>query len=131
MMQAPPRGGPDPCSANDRESGMKRLAGRTAIGIPCDVTDRPAVEDLTETGWDDTMAVSTKGAFPCCREAIMRMREAGRGGRLVDIASGQPSDGITVNAICPGIIRTRMRVRMIPVKRAGQTINVDGGLIMS
>jgi meso-butanediol dehydrogenase/(S,S)-butanediol dehydrogenase/diacetyl reductase len=211
-----------------------REAGASAIGVLCDVTDRQAVvalydraeaefggidvsvqnagiitiakvEDLTEEEWDATMAVNTKGAFLCCQEAIRRMRKGGRGGRLVNIASGQARDGfiytphyaaskfgvmgmtqslakevaldgITVNAICPGIIRTDMWdyndrvwggmlgdyapgelmaewVRNIPMKRAGegsdvagviaflasedaayitgQTINVDGGLIMS
>ncbi len=209
-------------------------AGAPALGVLCDVTDKAAVialydraeaafggidvsvqnagiitiariEDLTEEEWDATMAVNTKGAFLCCQEAIRRMRKGARGGRLVNIASGQARDGfiytphyaaskfgvmgmtqslakevapddITVNAICPGIIRTDMwdyndRVwgRMlgdygpgqlmaewvgnIPMKRAGegrdvaalvaflasedaayitgQTINVDGGLIMS
>lgn len=163
------------------------------------------VEDLSEEDWDATMAVNTKGAFLCCQEAIRRMRKGGLGGRLVNIASGQARegfiytphyaaskfgvmgltqslakevalDGITVNAICPGIIKTDMWdyndrvwgrmlgdygpgelmaewVRNIPMKRAGegkdvaaliaflasedaayitgQTINVDGGLIMS
>jgi meso-butanediol dehydrogenase/(S,S)-butanediol dehydrogenase/diacetyl reductase len=162
------------------------------------------VEDLTEQEWDATMDVNTKGAFLCCQEAIRRMRPNG-GGRLINIASGQARDGfiytphyaaskfgvmgmtqslakevaldgITVNAICPGIIRTDMWdyndrvwgemlgdyepgelmeswVQNIPMKRAGegkdvagliaflasadadyitgQTINVDGGLIMS
>lgn len=163
------------------------------------------VEDLTEQEWDATMAVNTKGVFLCCQEAIRRMRARGNGGRLINIASGQARDGfiytphyaaskmgvvgitqslakevaaeaITVNAICPGIIRTDMWdyndrvwgkmlgdygpgelmaawVKNIPMKRAGegrdvagliaflasrdgayitgQTINVDGGLIMS
>lgn len=211
-----------------------REDGAAAIGVLCDVTDRAAVvalydraeeefggidisvqnagiitiakvDDLTEQEWDATMAVNTKGAFLCCQEAIRRMRKRGRGGRLVNIASGQARDGfiytphyaaskfgvmgmtqslakevaldgITVNAICPGIIRTDMWdyndrvwgrilgdyapgelmaewVQNIPMKRAGegsdvagviaflasedaayitgQTINVDGGLIMS
>lgn len=211
-----------------------RDGGASACGVVCDVTDRAAVvalfdraeaefggvdvsvqnagiitiarvEDLTEAEWDATMAVNAKGAFLCCQEAIRRMRKGGRGGRLVNIASGQARDGfiytphyaaskfgvmgmtqslakevaqdaITVNAICPGIIRTDMWdyndrvwgamlgdygpgelmaewVRDIPMKRAGegrdvaglvaflasadaayitgQTINVDGGLIMS
>jgi meso-butanediol dehydrogenase / (S,S)-butanediol dehydrogenase / diacetyl reductase len=211
-----------------------RDAGAPAVGALCDVTDKAAVialydraeeafggvdvsvqnagiitiakvEDLTEQEWDATMAVNTKGAFLCCQEAIRRMRKAGRGGRLVNIASGQARDGfiytphyaaskfgvmgmtqslakevatddITVNAICPGIIKTDMWdyndrvwgrmlgdygpgelmaewVQNIPMKRAGegrdvaaliaflasedaayitgQTINVDGGLIMS
>lgn len=209
-------------------------SGASVIGVECDVTDPAAVaslydtavdtfggvdvsvqnagiitiakiEDLTESEWDATMAVNTKGVFLCCQEAIRRMRASGKGGRLINIASGQARDGfiytphyaaskmgvvgitqslakevaldqITVNAICPGIIRTDMWayndrvwgsilgdygpgelmeewVQNIPMKRAGegkdvagliaflasedatyitgQTINVDGGLIMS
>ncbi|HBH00183.1 MAG TPA: SDR family oxidoreductase [Rhodobacteraceae bacterium] len=163
------------------------------------------VEDLTEAEWDATLAVNTKGVFLCCQEAVRRMRAQGSGGRLINTASGQARDGfiytphyaaskfgvmgltqslakevaldgITVNAICPGIIQTDMWdyndrvwgkmlgdygpgelmqawVQNIPMKRAGrgsdvaglvaflasddaayitgQTINVDGGLIMS
>lgn len=163
------------------------------------------VEDLTVSEWDATLAVNTKGVFLCCQQAIRRMRAQGSGGRLINTASGQARDGfiytphyaaskfgvmgltqslakevaldgITVNAICPGIIKTEMWdyndrvwgsmlgdygpgelmqswVQNIPMKRAGsgsdvaglvaflasddaayitgQTINVDGGLIMS
>ena len=163
------------------------------------------VEDLTEDEWDATLRVNTKGVFLCCQEAIRRMRTAGNGGRLINTASGQAregfiftphyaaskfgvvgltqslaketaTEGITVNAICPGIIKTDMWayndkvwgrmlgdyapgelmaewVQNIPMRRAGtgkdvaglvaflasddaeyitgQTINVDGGLIMS
>lgn len=163
------------------------------------------VEDLTEKEWDATMEVNTKGVFLCCQEAIKRMRKFGHGGHLINTASGQARDGfiytphyaaskfgvmgltqslakevaeegITVNAICPGIIHTEMWdyndrvwgellgdygpgelmaewVQNIPMKRVGkgddvaglvaflasddanyitgQTINIDGGLIMS
>lgn len=162
------------------------------------------IEDLTEAEWDMNLNVNTKGAFLCCQEAISRMRQSG-GGKLINMASGQARDGfiytphyaaskygvmgmsqslakevaldnITVNAICPGIIKSDMWdyndrvwgkmmgdfgpgelmeswVQNIPMKRAGegkdvagliaflasedadyitgQTINVDGGLIMS
>jgi meso-butanediol dehydrogenase/(S,S)-butanediol dehydrogenase/diacetyl reductase len=211
-----------------------RATGAQAVGVVCDVTDTAAVralydaaearfggvdvsiqnagvitiakvEDLTEAEWDKVMDVNTKGVFLCCQEAIRRMRKTGRGGRLINTASGQARDGfiytphyaaskmgvvgitqslakevaldgITVNAICPGIIETEMWdyndrvwgqmlgtyapgelmaewVHKIPMQRAGQgsdvaglvaflasedaayitgqTINVDGGLIMS
>ena len=163
------------------------------------------VEDLSEKDWDLNLDVNTKGVFLCCQEAIRRFRASGTRGRLINTASGQARDGfiytphyaaskfgvigltqslakevaaegITVNAICPGIIHTEMWdyndrvwgrmlgdygpgelmaewVRGIPMGRAGtpaevgalvaflssadavyitgQTINVDGGLIMS
>ncbi|MFP8966477.1 SDR family NAD(P)-dependent oxidoreductase [Pokkaliibacter sp. CJK22405] len=163
------------------------------------------VEDMTEKEWDLILDVNTKGVFLCCQEALRYMRKSGRGGRIINTASGQArqgfiytphyaaskfgvvgitqslakevaTDNITVNAICPGIIKTEMWdyndkvwgsmlgdykpgelmaewVENIPMKRAGtgddvaglvaflasedatyitgQTINVDGGLIMS
>jgi meso-butanediol dehydrogenase / (S,S)-butanediol dehydrogenase / diacetyl reductase len=163
------------------------------------------VEDLTEREWDLNLDVNTKGVFLCCQEAVRRFRASGTKGRIVNTASGQARqgfiytphyaaskfgvvgltqslakelapEGITVNAICPGIIHTEMWdyndrvwgrmlgnygpgelmaewVEGIPMKRAGtpaevaglvgflasddaayitgQTINVDGGLIMS
>lgn len=180
--------------------------GRVDISIQnAGVITIARIEAMTEAEWDKIMAVNTKGVFLCCQEAIARMRRHGEGGRLINTASGQArqgfvftphyaaskfgvvgitqslakevaKEGITVNAICPGIIDTDMWayndaawgkllgdykpgelmaewVRNIPMGRAGtgedvsgliaflasddaayitgQTINVDGGLIMS
>ncbi len=222
-------------SVEEQVKEAAKALGATARGFVCDVTDKAQVaalydfatsefggvdvsvqnagiitiakvEDLTESDWDATMDVNTKGVFLCCQEAIRHMRASGKGGRLINTASGQARDGfiytphyaaskfgvmgltqslakevalenITVNAICPGIIRTDMWAyndkvwgemlgdykpgelmeswvqNNVPMKRAGdgadvaglvaflasedatyitgQTINVDGGLIMS
>ena len=163
------------------------------------------LEDTTEEDFDFVMEVNTKGVFLCAQEAALRMRKYGNGGRIINAASGQARQGfiytpayaaskfavigmtqslakelakekITVNAYCPGIIKSDMwdyndkvwgnllgdykpgelmqewvdgipmgvagdgtevadLVSFLASKEAsyltGQTINIDGGLIMS
>ena len=94
------------------------------------------LQDLSEKSWDAHFDVNTKGVFLMCQAVLPHMRER-RSGRIVNIASiagrqGVPTqghyaatkaavititrvfaqevgmDGITVNAVCPGIILTEM-----------------------
>ena len=98
------------------------------------------VAELTERDWDFVMGVNAKGTFLGCRAALGAMR-AQKSGRIINVASiagkeGFPNlahysaskfavvgftnalakevalDGITVNAICPGIVRTFMWDRL-------------------
>jgi meso-butanediol dehydrogenase / (S,S)-butanediol dehydrogenase / diacetyl reductase len=51
------------------------------------------IDAMTEKEWDRVMEVNTKGVFLCCQEAIARMREHKKGGRLINTASGQARQG--------------------------------------
>ncbi|MFC3058428.1 SDR family NAD(P)-dependent oxidoreductase [Paenirhodobacter populi] len=94
------------------------------------------IEDLTVEQWDDLIDVNLRGVFLCCQAEIRLMRKA-RFGRIINTSSiagkvGFPNlshysaskfgvigftnaiakevakEGITVNALCPGIVATGM-----------------------
>ena len=94
------------------------------------------IDELTPELWDQTFAVNTRGVFQMTQAIVAHMKER-RYGRIVNIASlaartGGPGQshyaasksavvgftrvssmefggfGITVNAVCPGIIQTEM-----------------------
>ncbi|MCD6386385.1 3-oxoacyl-[acyl-carrier-protein] reductase [Candidatus Sumerlaeota bacterium] len=118
---------------------------------------------MSDEEWDTVMAVNLKGAFNCCR-AVVRHMIRQRSGRIINISSvvgisGNPgqvnysaskagliglsktlakelaSRDITVNAVAPGFIQTRMTdslsdsvkkniVAQIPLQRFGQPEDV-------
>jgi len=115
--------------------------------------DRNEIEDVPVEAWDKTMGVNARGAFLMARAAVPAMRQA-RWGRIVSVsskaafrpgrhraayaASKAAIVGFTVNAVCPGPIRTsraistnrreygddlevgfRERAKAIPVGRFG------------
>ena len=100
------------------------------------------VVNLTEKDWDFNMDVNAKGVFLTNREAVRRFLASGTEGCIVNTASlagktGVPllahyaaskfavigftqslakevaKDGIRVNAVCPGFVRTSMQEREI------------------
>ncbi|NJQ02037.1 SDR family oxidoreductase [Streptomyces zingiberis] len=95
------------------------------------------VEELSLADWQRVLAVNTTGTFLCARAAAASMRGHGRGGRILNAASGQARQGfiytphyaaskfgvvgltqslakelakdrITVNAYSPGIVGSDM-----------------------
>ena len=110
------------------------------------------LDDLTEDDFDRTIAINLKSAFLCTRAVLPGMR-AGRWGRIVNIssvaargggaigvhynaskaglegltrgyASRLATEGVTVNAVAPGLIDTDMAA---PLKQAGGAARIPVG----
>ena len=109
------------------------------------------VEEMTEEEFDRVLAVNVKGVFLCSKAVIPIMKKQG-GGRIINTGSigGKTSfptlahynaskfavhgfthglakelarDNITVNAICPGIVRTHMWDYLADLwKQPGETV---------
>ena len=115
--------------------------GRLDILVNCaGVISIKPVTELSERDWDFVMDVNAKGTFLGCQAALKHMLPRGSG-RIINVASiagkeGFPNlahysaskfavvgftnalakevarNGITVNAICPGIVKTYMWDRL-------------------
>ena len=110
------------------------------------------LDDLTEDDFDRTIAINLKSAFLCTSAVLPGMR-AGRWGRIVNIssvaargggaigvhynaskaglegltrgyASRLAAEGVTVNAVAPGLIDTDMAA---PLKQAGGAARIPVG----
>lgn len=118
---------------------------------------------MTEQDWQQVMETNLNGAFLCC-QAVLKTMIGNRWGRIINVSSpsgitgraGQANYaaskgglialtkslakevariGVTVNAICPGVIRTSMTEKLdarvledlkglIPMERLGRTQEV-------
>jgi 3-hydroxybutyrate dehydrogenase len=112
-----------------------------------------AVETFPETKWDAIMAINLSSVFHAAKAAIPHMKRLGRG-RIVNIASAHglvaspfksayiaakhgvlgftkaaalelAQDGITVNAICPGYVKTPLVENQIAGTAKAREISED------
>lgn len=137
-------------------------AGPILVLVNCAGNLRPTrVVDIPEAEWDSIVGVNLKGTFLCSQAVLSGMQKTGWG-RIVNMSSTAgknvstvggahytaakagvlgltrhlanevAADGITVNAVCPGLIETRMihetidgdamdeYARSFPIPRLGQ-----------
>lgn len=117
--------------ASEHFGGVDILVNNAGIGFKM----KPLLEVDTQDEWDQVIAVNLSGAFYCTQAAARAMVDAGKGGRIINIASqaaktGFPhlpayvsskhgmvgltrasavelgAHGITVNAVCPNHVTT-------------------------
>lgn len=108
--------------------------------------DRVPVVELNEKNWDLVLNVNLKGTFLCCQAVARKMIVQGKGGKIITMSSSSGKVGrarfaaycaskfairgftqslaqelgeygITVNAVCPGVIETERTKDMATVLR--------------
>lgn len=118
------------------EAAVARFGGLDALVNNAGIASAGTVRRVTEEEWDRVMAINVKGIYLCSRYAVDVMARSG-GGSIICIASasgviGQrnqvaynvskhaviglvrcmaldhAAEGIRVNAVCPGTMRTPM-----------------------
>ena len=132
----------------DMVAETENVLGRLDITVNCaGVVSASTVAKLEEDEWDRVMDVNAKGVFLCYKASLAALKKAG-GGAIINVASvaGKvgyadlahycaskfavvgftnalakevAKDNITVNAICPGIVRTYMWEQLLDARRDG------------
>ena len=124
------------------EDAANRLGALELAVNNAGVSSMVKVVDLTEEDWDFNMNVNAKGIFLCCQTEVRLFLRQGKGGAIVNTASmagkkaapllahysaskfavvgftqalalETAADGIRVNCVCPGYVRTGMQEREV------------------
>lgn len=131
--------------------------GPVRLGVACaGVIDIAAAEDVTESGWDRTMAINLKGTFFTLQSLARELRAAGESGSMVAISSTSGRVGrrdcidyaaskagvisvvrslslalapaVRVNAVCPSVVDTPMTMHIHQERARVARIGVEESL---
>jgi NAD(P)-dependent dehydrogenase (short-subunit alcohol dehydrogenase family) len=97
--------------------------------------DRELLLDATAAEFDRTIAVNTRGPFLMIREIGRAMRDAGQGGRIVNVASGaligQIVKGLAAYSASKGGLAALSRAAGFELAAHGITVNtvLPGGVL--
>ncbi len=83
------------------------------------------VREITDEMWRKLWSVNVDGVFYCCRTAARLMIEAGRGGRIINVASTQavsPGVGVTYDGSKAAVVQI---TRALALELAPHRINVN------
>ena len=83
------------------------------------------VESITDDMWRSLWSVNVDGVFYCCRAAAAIMKQQGKGGRIINIASTQartPGVGVTYDGSKAAV---EMMTRTLALELAPHGINVN------
>jgi glucose 1-dehydrogenase len=120
----------DVSSAADVTAMVERV--RDELGVPNVLVNNAGIEkevaflDLDEHTWDSIMAVNLKGTFLCTQACARAMRDAGRGGSIVNISSIHedfPFPGFSPYCASKGGVRMLMRDLAVELAPLGIRIN--------
>ena len=106
-------------AAVDQYGRVDILVNNAGLGF-----NHPALE-VTESDWDDMMAVNLKGLFFCCQEAGKRMVRQGEG-RIINISSQAGIVGLRDHAVycaTKGGVNQITRVLALEWSSKGVTVN--------
>jgi NAD(P)-dependent dehydrogenase (short-subunit alcohol dehydrogenase family) len=160
----------DPDSIETGFSVLDEYGGVDIVVNNAGIFPRRPVIELEPEEWDHVMHVNLRGTYLCSRAAAWRMRAQGRGGRIVNVTSGAAfvptsqsaayaaskagivaftrvlalevaADGVTVNALAPGLTDTaqprsfysdeqlRASTARIPAGRLGEPADMVGAVV--
>ena len=117
------------------DQAVKELGKLDIMVANAGINKAQPVQEVTEETWDKIMDINAKGVYFCDQAAALQMIKQGRGGRILNAASGSGRRGsknmsvysaskfavvgithsfarelgaykITVNAYCPGVVDT-------------------------